>query len=205
MGENPERAVDRLVGLLSSGDPGAVHALLERYLGDLHAYVARHAGDALQLREAPEDMVQSVCREVLEGVQRGAFTYRGEAEFRQWLYQAALHKIQMRARYFAAERRGQERETPLAALDDSRGELPLGTTRTPSRSAVAREEHERFVAALRQLPAEQQRLIEWAHFEGLGHREIASRLGVSEANSRMMLSRALARLARIATHKPGPA
>ncbi len=198
MADNPEQEVSRLVGLLSSGDPHAVHSLLERYLADLHTYVARHAGNALQQKESPADMVQSVCREVLEGVQRGALEYRGEAQFRQWLYQAALHKIQMKARYFGAERRQSDRESPLADLADSRGEVPLAVSRTPSRSAADREERQRFLAALQHLPDEQRQIVEWAHLEGLAHREIAARLGTSEANSRMLLSRALARLAKIA-------
>lgn len=194
-----EQVVGQLVGRLGSGDPEAVPALLERYLDDLHAYMGRHAGAALQNKETPGDLVQSVCREVLEGVQRGAFEYRGEAQFRQWLYQAALHKIQRKARFFGADRRDQDRELPIESLADSRGELPLASSRTPSRAAAGREQKERFLDALRQLPDDQRQVVEWAHLEGLPHKEIARRLGVSEANSRMILSRALARLAKVAT------
>lgn len=196
--ERSEQEVSRLVGQVSSGDAGAVHSLLERYLGDLHAYVDRHAGAQLQGKETPADLVQSVCREVLEGMQRGAFEFRGEAQFRQWLYQAALHKIQMKARYFGAARRASGREQPLADFENSRGESPLGGSATPSRAAAAGEERQLFLQALQQLPEEQRRIVEWAHIDGLDHKAIAARLGVTEANSRMILSRALARLAKIA-------
>jgi RNA polymerase sigma factor (sigma-70 family) len=197
--ERSEQEVSRLVGQVSSGDAGAVHSLLERYLGDLHVYVDRHAGAQLQGKETPADLVQSVCREVLEGMQRGAFEFRGEAQFRQWLYQAALHKIQMKARYFGAARRAGGREQPLADLENSRGESPLGVSATPSRAAVSGEERQRFLQALQQLPDEQRRIVEWAHIDGLDHQAIAAKLGVTEANSRMILSRALAKLAKIAT------
>ena len=100
-----DREVDALVGQLSSGDAGAVPSLLGRYFAELTEYVRRHTGQALAGRETPADMVQSVCREVLEDVAGGGFAYRGEAQFRQWLFQAALHKIQAKGRYHAAQRR----------------------------------------------------------------------------------------------------
>ena len=199
MGESQDQQVSRLVDQLSRGDSHAVPSLLERYLDDLRAYIDRHTGSALQGKETPADLVQSVCREVLEGVQRGAFEYRGEAQFRQWLYQAALHKIQGKARYHDAQKREQGRSQPFDGSLDSQGELPFGVSRTPSRSAMDHEEQARFRAAMAQLLPEQRQLVEWAHFDGLPHKEIAARLGTSEANSRMLLSRALARLASIAT------
>lgn len=202
MGESQDQHVSRLVDQLSRGDPGAVPSLLERYLDDLRAYVARHASTALQGKESPADLVQSVCREVLEGVQRGAFEYRGEARFRQWLYQAALHKIQAKARYHDAQKREQGREHRIDDRGDSAPEMPFGISRTPSRSAMDHEEQARFLTAMAQLPPEQRQVVEWAHLEGLAHKEIAERLGISEPNSRMLLSRALARLARIATAGP---
>jgi RNA polymerase sigma-70 factor, ECF subfamily len=202
MRESQDQHVSRLVDQLSRGDPGAVPFLLERYLDDLRAYISRHAGTALQGKETPADLVQSVCREVLEGVQRGAFEYRGEAQFRQWLYQAALHKIQAKARYHDAQKREQRREHRFDDHLDSKQEVPFGTSRTPSRSAMENEEQARFLAAMAQLPPEQRQIVEWAHLEGLPHKEIARRLCISEPNSRVLLSRALARLAKIATAGP---
>ena len=194
-----EQEVSRLFGEVSSGDRAAVEVLLARYHQDLHAYLDRHAGRELQGRETPADLAQSVCREVLEGLQRGAFEFRGEAQFRQWLYRAALHKVRMKARYFGAERRGRQREQRLDDLTDSRGQPAVADSHTPSRSAVGHEEQRRFVAALAQLSDAQRQVVEWAHFEGLSHKDIAARLGITEGSSRMMLSRALAQLARIAT------
>lgn len=184
---------------MTSGDRGAVHALLERYFDDLRAYLDRHAGADLRGRESTADLAQSVCREVLEGLDRGAFEYRGEAQFRQWLYQAALHKVQSKARYLGAGRRDAGREQPDGAGASSTGGDAARSLRTPSQSAAEREERWRFVQAMQQLPQEQRQIVEWAHLDGLAHKEIARRLGISEANSRMILSRALAALARIAT------
>ena len=186
-----------MLDLASSGDRGAIQDLLTRYADDLQGYVRRHAGDALSMKESASDLAQSVCREVLEGAARGAFEYRGEAQFRAWLYQAALHKIQMKARYWHAQRREGGREEPVPDEGGSTDERFLDL-HTPSHSAEHREERGRLVAALQGLDPEQRQLIEWAHLEGLSHKVIAERLGITEAHSRVLLSRALARLARIA-------
>ena len=62
---------------------------------------------------------------------------------------------------------------------------------------MLREEVERLRAALSKLPENYRQVIHLAHVDGLSHREIAERLGISEANSRVLLSRALARLATL--------
>ncbi len=205
MAEPPRQDVGLLVTQASSGDPGAMHELIERYLPALDAYVARHAGGALLRKESRSDVVQSTCREVLEDLARGAFTWRGEPQFRQWLYEAALHKIQMKARRWQAQRRDADREVPLGG-HGSGGSGPAddalaASATTPSGAAVDREERERFAAALARLEPEQRRLVEWSHFDGLSHKEIAERLGINEGHSRVLLSRALARLARFAAER----
>lgn len=198
-----DQDVGRLLGLVSSGDPAALEDLLLRNLGGLRAYVRRCLGVRLGRQESATDLVQSVCREVLEDAARGAFAYRGEAEFQSWLRTVALHKIQMRARYWRV--RGNQTvdgaRSPAVGLE----RIPAASCDqgTPSAAAVQGEERARLLAALAQIDPRQRELVEWAHIDGLGHREIAVRLGITEAHSRVLLSRALARLARIAAGPRG--
>ena len=198
MADPTDRDVQALVDQATAGDPQALHALLARYLPDLDAYVRRRTSDVLAHKESCADLVQSACREVLEALARDRFEWRGEGRFREWLYRTALHKIQMRGRYFRAQRRDGEREQhPRESSPDPARRV----SRTPSMSAADREDRERFLQALQRLPAAQRQLVEWAHLQGAPHRDIAARLGVSEANSRMLLSRALAQLAKLATDR----
>ncbi len=192
-----DREVDELVGQLSSGDAGAVPSLLARYLAELTEYVRRHTGPALAGKEPPADVVQSVCREVLEDVAHGGLEYRGEAQFRQWLFQAALHKIQAKGRYHAAQRRDADREVPAGALSSGQ----VATWTSPSGVAAHGEERQRLFAAMAQLDERERRIVQWAHFEGLPHAEIGARLEITESHSRALLSRALARLARLVDPK----
>lgn len=195
--EDPRAGSDvgPLVSRAGSGDARAVRGLIERYLPDLERFVDQQAGAALRRRESASDLVQSACREALEGLADGRFEYRGESEFRAWLFQVALRKVQQKGRFHGAERR-----SPAAEIDvsPSHAEQLFATLRTPSRSAEDREERRRFAAAFERLDAQQQQMIVWAHIDGLSHRQIAERLGASEGSSRVMLARALSRLAQLA-------
>jgi RNA polymerase sigma factor (sigma-70 family) len=186
-----------LVQRASQGDGGAVEELLARYLPDLEGYVARHASPLVRARESAGDLAHSVCREVLESLRGGRFVFQGEAPFRQWLYRAAVMKLATRHRHWRALRRDPERE----AGADSRApsEVAAHDDRTPSLEAIAHEELARFQAAFESLSERHQQVIALHHLEALDHAAIGERLGISEANSRMLLSRALGRLARLLT------
>lgn len=169
-------------------------AQLERVLPDLAAFVRRRTYGVVGARESNADLVQSVCREVLEQVAKDRFEFKSDAELRKWLFTAAQHKIQHRRRYWRAERRDPERERTEPC--DPRTQL------TPSRDAAAREELARLERALDDLPARDLEIVRLAQFEGRSHAEIAERVGVTEAYSRVLLSRALARLATLTAGDP---
>lgn len=183
------------------GERAAVDALLTRYLPELRAFVRLRAGPLVRAHESGSDLVQSTCREVLQHLPR--FRYDGEDGFRRWLFKTALRKIQDRHRYWQAERRRAERETTAEPLSPSRSRGREGprTSATPSRAAAASEELERVARALAELPESYREVIRLHQVEDLSHQEIAGRLGTSEAYARTLLSRGLARLARV-LHRP---
>jgi RNA polymerase sigma-70 factor (ECF subfamily) len=192
----------KLVDDASRGDAPAVEALLDRYLPDLRRYVDRRAGRAVLEKESGSDLVQSVCRELFDNLRTERFEYRGEKEFKQWLYRAAMLKLEGRWRHWRAEKReiGRERALDAAAATGAGGATTLpepAISGTPSSDAMRREDVERLQTALAQLPENYREIIELAEVEGLSHREIAERLSISETNSRVLLSRALARLATL--------
>ena len=187
-----------LIARVGGGDEAAVRALLTHYLDDLHRYVHQKAGRELLAREASGDLVQSACREVLEDAAKGHFAYRDESRFRAFLFRAALNKIRGKGRFHGRERRNNRREVPVQSTGASVADTLFQTLRTPSHSAVEREERASFLAAFGKLTETQQQMIQWARIDGLSHRDIGDRLGVSEGNSRQLLARALARLASLA-------
>lgn len=198
-------AMDEVEGWIEAarrGDGDALHSLLERYLPELHAYVRLRAGRMLLSRESSADLVQSTCREVLGELDR--FEYQGEKAFRSWLYTLTQHKLASRATYYQAQKRDVGREVPLAARGDaqaSRTELDLAdcyaSVATPSRQLAAKQLVERMEEAFARLPDHYREVVLLSRTEGLDHAQIAERTGRSPGSVRMLLSRALAELARL--------
>ncbi len=136
--------------------------------------------------------MQSACYEALKSMPSGGVG--DEGAFKHWFYLAAERKIVDRARYHAASKRSPSRETPLASEVEllERGYSGLWT---PSRQAAAREEIERLESALRRLSDDAREAIVLARVVGLSHAEIGAKTGRSEGAVRVLLHRALARLA----------
>lgn len=171
-----------------------LEALLERHLPELRNYVRRNMDRALSQRESSADLVQSVCREVLES--RGRFQYAGDAAFRRWLLQVALHKlIDRRGFYRAVRRENGRRMADLTSAWQVEELAKLAKTLgSPSGEAMMREEVQRLGDAIEQLTDADRTIIRLVHIEGLTHTDVAARLGCSESQSRGRLFRALVRL-----------
>ncbi|MFG0315975.1 MAG: sigma-70 family RNA polymerase sigma factor [Planctomycetota bacterium JB042] len=183
-----------LVSRASRGDPVAVDALLENHLPGLRAFIRLRMGRDLRARESCSDLAQSVCREVLEHI--GRFRYRGEAEFRRWLYVEAQRKIANRVQFHRAERRDVQREVraPTEADDRRLGALYRGTL-TPSRRLLAKEQVERLEEAFDRLTDDHREVVVLSRIVGLSRAEVAERMGRTEDSVRNLLHRALSKLA----------
>ena len=191
-----------LVTAAAGGDTGAVQQLLQRHLPGLRAYVRLRAGATLRKHESSSDLVQSVCRDVLENM--GRFRYPGEAAFRAWLYATAMRKIADRAEYWRAAMRDPAREVRLSpgsatrpsGTDDARlMEVYRASFFSPSQAAMGREALGRIEQAFEKLPEDYREVIVLSRVVGLSRTEIAERMGRTEASVRNLVSRALAELA----------
>jgi RNA polymerase sigma-70 factor (ECF subfamily) len=178
-----------------SGDRAAREDLLQRYLPQIRAYVRLRSGPLLRRRESQSDLVQTVCRQLLEDL--GDYRGAAEASFKSWLFTMALRKLADRGRFHGAERRDPAREEALAPDGPEEGDLlkSYASFCTPSQVAIAREEVVRVEAAFDELPDEYREVITLACVVGLDHRDIAAQLGRSEDAVRKLLWRARARLA----------
>ncbi|MCA8953339.1 MAG: sigma-70 family RNA polymerase sigma factor [Planctomycetes bacterium] len=172
---------------------GDLEALLVEHLPYLRAYVRLRSNRAIRARESGTDLVQSVCREVLQG--SSGFEYRGDGAFRRWLCTAALRKIVERDRAMKTQKRDVRREQ-VAATDTAQGALldAYATVSTPSVVLSRRENIEALEVAFDQLPEEHREVISLAKIVGLSHAEIAEQTGRSEAATRQLLRRALVKL-----------
>lgn len=171
----------------------AIEQLLVRHLPGLQAWLRLRMGAKLRARETPEDLVQSVAREVLGNLED--FEWRGEAAFRHWLYTRAQHKLVDKARFVAAERRTPDREQELSPEASSAVGAHLGSLITPSREVASQEEIARIEAAFGELADDYQEAISLQRLCGMDYAEIALRMQRSEGAVRNLVYRGLSKLA----------
>ena len=194
-----------------AGDRAARGELLQRHVARLRAFVRPRLGARLRGRESSGDVVQSVLREALAGLDGFQPQERGGAGFFAWLLRTADHKLKSRGRFWNRLRRSAARDqTPAdrAGLEGSADADPLAgaaaDAESPSAAASAREELERLERAFAELPADWREVVVLIRLQGLTHAEAARRLGRTESATRSMLSRALARLATRLEERASP-
>ncbi len=178
-----------LVEAAGKGDPGALEELVGRHLPRLHIYVRLRMGPQLRAREATADVVQSVCREVLEDLE--GFEYRGEGSFLHWLFTAAVNKMREKARFHGREKRKLDREVPI--VEDAA--QAYASLVTPSCAVISIEEVDRIERVFARLPDEYREVITLTKIAGVPYAEVAEHLGRTGPAMRMLLGRALARFA----------
>lgn len=171
-----------------AGDRGAVDRLILHYQPRLQAFVRLRLDDRVRAREATVDVVQSVCRELLEA--SPGFEFRGEERFRDWLFTAALNKIRDKQRFHGRDKRDRALER-----DADDGLAQAASYLTPSLDAIGRETAEALAAAFTELSEEHREVITLARVVQLPHAVIAASMGRSEAAVRQLLVRALLQLA----------
>jgi RNA polymerase sigma factor (sigma-70 family) len=192
---------EELLAQATRGDARALDALLVEHLPALHAFIRLRARGALA-RESATDLVQSVCREVLENA--GDYRYRGQAAFKNWLFTAALNKIVDRHRFHHRDKRDAGREVNASAASGADTSGPdlldcygsLGAT-TIGSAVSRREEAERIESAFAELPPQYREVITLSRIVGLTYAEIGAETGRTEIAVRGLVARGMARLAQL--------
>jgi RNA polymerase sigma factor (sigma-70 family) len=189
--EDPQPAAARTTDSDDSLSLAAIQAEMAGFLPRLRAFVRLRLPAAVRARESCSDVVQSVCADLLR---RPDCRFRGPAALHAWLYEAALNKIRVKARWHLAARRTPAREVGADAVDPDLAASYAAVT-TPSRVAMSHELLARFERAFHALPADYREVILLARVVGLSQEETARRMQRTVPSVRNLLSRALARLA----------
>lgn len=187
---------DRIRG----GDVAALGEYLQEQRRAVLAYVERRLGAALRRKVEPEDLVQEAQAEAVRSLARTDLAGRDPFG---WICQLAEQRIvDAHRRYFGAQKRDAAREVPLqgGGGDSSDvGLIPLlaVTMTTPSQAFSRNAREERMHAALAALPDDQREALRMRYVENLPSKEIARRLGRTDAAARVLLTRALKRLQEV--------
>jgi RNA polymerase sigma-70 factor, ECF subfamily len=166
-----------LVARATQGDEGAFTALYDHYFDRIYRHVYYRVGRS----QDAEDLTQQVFLQAWRALPRYRQT---ETPFVAWLFTIAHNTLVSFYR----------RQKPVQSLDDDVLQWP-----DEARSEGLAEihlEHDRVRLAMRSLKPEHQQVLTMRFLEDLPFRDIASALGKSEVNIRVMQHRALQELRR---------
>lgn len=182
-----------ILARIRDGDSTGWDLLYHRYHDELLFYVRHRLGHQLRAHLQSEDIFQSVAVEALRSLRE--FEYRGEGSLLRFLQRMVQNKIRDRADTVRARKR-----RAVGSLEDVPHVEPIAPG-----SAVryhAAEHFDRLERALGGLPADMREVILLRRIEGLDGKETARRLQRSDAATRKLYSRALARLSALFHEAP---
>ncbi len=179
-----ERTTLDLVQRMQRGEDAAWRDLYDRFRDELLLAIRSQLGPQLRSALQSEDVLQSVALEAFR--QMPGFEDRGRGSLRGFLHLLVRRKVIDQAR--AAARGSRGRTTPLtdSVADGAAAPLPEPLYRDPRYLHLER--------ALAALPEDLREIIRLRRFEGLSSKEAAAVLGRSDAATRKLHSRAVARL-----------
>lgn len=189
---------DPLVERLRARDEAAFRALLQRH----HRAVVRLAGAYVRSAAVAEEVAQ----EAWIGVLQGLSGFEGRSSFKGWLFRIAVNIAKNRAQREA-------RHLPASSLDGEGDEPTVDPARfneegrwvghwsdppvpwpEPEAHLLAAETRALIAREIDGLPPTQRRVITLRDVEDLDAEETCEILGITEANQRVLLHRARARI-----------
>lgn len=182
-------------------DPTALAEFIEGHRRQLFAFVDRQLGTGLRRKLEPEDILQEVSAEAIRALPQIQF---GDRDPFSWLCQIAERKIiDSHRKFFAAQKRDAGREVGLGAGSDTANpgggliNMLVASMTTPSQAFSRNVKEARLQEAIQQLPSDQREALRLRYVENLPSKEIAERIGKSDAAVRVMLTRSLKKLQEI--------
>jgi RNA polymerase sigma-70 factor (ECF subfamily) len=195
IGDDPEDLIRRA----RAGDDAALGALLELYRAYLALLARLQIDRRFRGKADPADLVQETFLEAHRAFPR--FRGQTEGELAGWLRSIlAANLIDLARRFLTAKRRDVRLERELAEdLDQSSralGNVLAAPHSSPSQQAVRREQDVLLAEALGRLPADYREVLILHHLEGLGHPDVARRMGRTVDSVKNLWARALGKLRR---------
>ena len=193
-----------LLAQAQKGDATAAERLLAEHREPVRHMIDLRLDRAIARRVDASDVVQEV---LLEASRRLQDYLRNPAmPFYLWLRHIAKdHIIDAHRRHRQAQKRGVDREQPLAPAgwaDRSSLELAaqfVDQELTPASAALRQELERRLHDAIGQLDEDDREVILMRHFEQLSNQEVATELQLTEAAASMRYLRAVRKLRDLLT------
>lgn len=192
-----EREEQELVAQVRGGDAQALARYIDRRKPQLLAYIMRQLGTALRRKLEPDDVLQELSADAVRSLPEMEL---GDRDPFSWLCQLAQRRIIDAHRHFyGAQKRDAGREVGLGGPggDTQQGgflNLLVASMTTASQAFSRNAKEMRLQEALVSLGPDQQEVLRLRYVDGLPSKEIAERLGKSDAAIRVMLTRSVKKL-----------
>ncbi|HEX5102679.1 MAG TPA: sigma-70 family RNA polymerase sigma factor [Pirellulaceae bacterium] len=188
-----------LTARIRTGDTHALAEFIEAHRPQLMAFIERQLGTALRRKVEPDDIYQETSAEAVRALPEAEL---GDRDPFSWLCQIAERRIiDLHRRFFEAQKRDAGREVPLGAGGSGTESQPAGlinmlvaSMTTPSQAFSRNARELKLQEALLKLPGDQQEALRMRYVENLPSKQIADKLGKSDAAVRVMLTRSLKKL-----------
>ncbi len=181
------------------GDAAAAERLLAEHREPVRHMIGLRLDRAIARRVDASDVVQEVLLEASRRLQD--YLRHPVMPFHLWLRHIAKdHIIDAHRRHRQAQKRGVDREQPLAPAgwaDRSSLELAaqfVDQELTPASAALRQELERRLHEAIGRLEEDDREVILMRHFEQLSNQEVAAELKLTEAAASMRYLRAVRKL-----------
>jgi RNA polymerase sigma-70 factor (ECF subfamily) len=178
-------------------DADALAEFLQSHRPQLMAFIERQLGAALRRKVESDDVFQEASAEAVRALPS---TELGDRDPFSWLCQIAERRIiDLHRRFFDAQKRDAGREVALGAGGSETGQVGLinmlvASMTTPSKAFSRNAREMRLQEALAKLPDEQREALRLRYVESLPSKDIAEKLGKSDAAVRVMLTRSIKKL-----------
>lgn len=164
----------KLVAECQNGNLERFTELYELYIKRIYSFIYYRTHH----KETTEDLTSVTFAKALQHIK--SFK-AGKGSFSAWLYQIARNTVTDHYR----------QHRPVSDIEDA---WDLSADVDIERDVDIRQKLERVTGYLRTLPAQQRDIVIMRVWDGLSHREIGQILGISEANSKVIYSRTMAKL-----------
>lgn len=194
--DNSERAAE-LIERIRKQDGDALAEYCTLFQRQLLAFIDRQMSGTLRKKVEPEDIFQETAAEAVRSLPQMDLS---EREPFSWLCQVAERRIiDAHRRFFEAKKRDAGKEVALGSPggdSDHPGlvNMLVVSMTTPSAAFSRNAREARLQDAINKLPEDQREAIRLRYIENLPSKEIAERLGKTDAAVRVMLTRSLKKL-----------
>ena len=183
-----DSSLEELVTKAGQGDAEAIEELYKIYETRMVSLVHFRLGNTLHGLMDSVDLVQSVWKDILTGLDR--FEYKGSESFYSWLKTCLVNKIQNKRRFHHAQKRDSHKSI---ALEDPNNVI-VRNDPSPSQMVINNEELSVLIQALKKIPHPQSQILLLRMRDELSFEEIAESLGKSRESVKKSYNRYLKKL-----------